>query len=68
MHAYPLTEVRWEGNLPGADVGPLRLSASRVGRAVSLRVALARALRCDPDYCLAQLLQQMVDLAIRPGR
>jgi len=30
------------------------------------RVALARALRCDPDYRLAQLLQQMVDLAIRP--
>jgi hypothetical protein len=30
------------------------------------RVALARALRCDPDYRLALLLQQMVDLAIRP--
>jgi len=30
------------------------------------RVALARALRCDPDYRLARLLQQMVDLAIRP--
>lgn len=30
------------------------------------RVALARALRCDPDYRLAQLLLQMVDLAIRP--
>jgi hypothetical protein len=32
------------------------------------RVALARALRCDPDYRLALLLQQMVELAIRPGR
>jgi hypothetical protein len=32
------------------------------------RVALARALRCDPEYRLAQLLQQMIDLAIRPGR
>ena len=32
------------------------------------RVALARALRCNPDYRLAQLLEQMVDLAIRPGR
>jgi len=32
------------------------------------RVALARALRCQPDYRLALLLQQMVDLAIRPGR
>ena len=32
------------------------------------RVALARALRCAPDYRLALLLQQMVDLAIRPGR
>ena len=31
------------------------------------RVTLARALRCDPDYRLAQLLEQMVDLAIRPG-
>jgi hypothetical protein len=31
------------------------------------RVALARALRCDPDYRLAVLLLQMVDLAIRPG-
>jgi len=30
------------------------------------RVALDRALRCDPDYRLAQLLLQMVDLAIRP--
>ena len=32
------------------------------------RVALARALRCDPGYRLSLLLQQMVDLAIRPGR
>jgi hypothetical protein len=32
------------------------------------RVALARALRCDPDYRLAQLLEQMVNLAIRPGQ
>jgi hypothetical protein len=31
------------------------------------RVALARALRCDPDYRLARLLEQMVDLAIRPA-
>jgi hypothetical protein len=30
------------------------------------RVALSRALRCDPQYRLALLLQQMVDLAIRP--
>nr|WP_272955497.1 DUF4192 domain-containing protein [Pedococcus badiiscoriae] len=29
------------------------------------RVALDRALRCDPDYRLALLLQHMVDLAIR---
>jgi Domain of unknown function (DUF4192) len=32
------------------------------------RVALARALRCDPDYRLALLLEQMVNLAIRPGQ
>jgi len=31
------------------------------------RVALARALRCDPGYRLALLLEQLVDLAIRPG-
>ena len=30
------------------------------------RVALDRALRCDPTYRLAQLLLKMVDLAIRP--
>jgi len=30
------------------------------------RVALDRALRCDPEYRLAQLLLKMVDLAIRP--
>jgi len=30
------------------------------------RMALERALRCDPKYRLAQLLERMVDLAIRP--
>ena len=30
------------------------------------RVALARAMRCDPDYRLAQLLLHMVNLVIRP--
>ena len=32
------------------------------------RIALDRALRVDPHYRLAQLLEQMVDLAIRPER
>lgn len=32
------------------------------------RVALERALRIDPHYRLAQLLERMVDLAIRPER
>lgn len=32
------------------------------------RVALERALRIDPQYRLALLLEQMVDLAIRPER
>jgi hypothetical protein len=32
------------------------------------RVALDRALRADPHYRLAQLLERMVDLAIRPER
>lgn len=30
------------------------------------RIALDRALRCDPTYRLAQLLPKMVVLAIRP--
>ena len=38
------------------------------GDGAMTRVALARALRCNPEYRLAQLLEQMVDLAIRPGR
>ena len=32
------------------------------------RIALDRALRIDPHYRLAQLLERMVDLAIRPER
>lgn len=36
------------------------------GNGALARVALTRALRCDPGYRLAQLLEQMVDLAIRP--
>jgi hypothetical protein len=32
------------------------------------RVALDRVLRIDPHYCLAQLLERMVDLSIRPQR
>ncbi len=39
-----------------------------LGDGALARVALARALRCDPAYRLALLLEQMVDLAIRPGR
>lgn len=38
------------------------------GNGALTRVALDRALRCQPDYRLAQLLQRMVDLAIRPQR
>jgi hypothetical protein len=30
------------------------------------RMALERALRCDPNYRLAQLLERMVEMAIRP--
>jgi hypothetical protein len=36
------------------------------GDGATARVALARALRCDPDYRLARLLDLAVDLAIRP--
>lgn len=48
---------------------PLSVLASFVwwrGDGALARIALARALRCDPDYRLAKLLLQMVDLAIRP--
>jgi hypothetical protein len=57
--------------LPDQDAAPaLSVLASFVwwrGDGALARVALARALRCDSDYRLAQLLEQMVDLAIRPG-
>ncbi len=36
------------------------------GNGALARVALNRALRCDPTYRLALLLDRMVDLAIRP--
>ena len=36
------------------------------GNGALARIALDRALRCDPDYRLAQLLERMVALAIRP--
>lgn len=36
------------------------------GNGALTRAALDRALRCQPDYRLAVLLEQMVDLAIRP--
>ena len=38
------------------------------GNGALARVALDRALRCDPGYRLAQLIEQVVDLAIRPSR
>jgi hypothetical protein len=64
--------IRLCGMLPDDVAAPaLSVLASFVwwrGDGALARVALARALRCDPDYRLAQLLLQMVDLAIRPGR
>jgi hypothetical protein len=36
------------------------------GNGAVTRVALERALRCDPNYRVARLLEQMVDLAVRP--
>jgi hypothetical protein len=57
--------------LPDQNAAPaLSVLASFVwwrGDGALARVALARALRIDPGYRLAQLLEQMVDLAIRPG-
>lgn len=37
------------------------------GNGTLTRAALDRALRCQPEYRLALLLEQMVDLAIRPN-
>ena len=37
-----------------------------LGDGALTRMALERALRCDPTYRLAQLLERMVDLGIRP--
>ena len=63
--------IRLCGMLPDDMAAPaLSVLASFTwwrGDGALTRVALARALRCDPDYRLAQLLEQMVDLAIRPG-
>lgn len=36
------------------------------GNGALTRAALDRALRCEPDYRLALLLERMIDLAIRP--
>ena len=47
--------------------GCVRLIPQRINGALA-RVALERALRCEPGYRLALLLEQMVDLAIRPTR
>ncbi len=51
--------------------GPLTVLASFTwwrGDGALTRLALERALTVDPGYRLAQLLQRMVDLAIRPRR
>jgi len=55
----------------GWAVSTLTLLASFTwwrGDGALTRVALDRALRVDPHYRLAQLLERMVDLAIRPER
>jgi len=58
--------------LPDAwAVGTLTVLASFAwwrGDGALTRVALDRALRIEPGYRLAQLLERMVDLAIRPER
>jgi len=58
--------------LPDAwAVGTLTVLASFTwwrGDGALTRVALDRALRIEPGYRLAQLLERMVDLAIRPER
>jgi len=52
-------------------VGALTVLASFTwwrGDGALTRIALDRALRVDPNYRLARLLEQMVDLAIRPDK
>jgi Domain of unknown function (DUF4192) len=62
--------IRLSATLPDHVAAPaLSVLASFAwwrGDGALARVALDRALRCEPDYRLARLLQQMVDLAIRP--
>lgn len=51
--------------------GPLTVLASFtwwLGDGALTRLAIDRALALDPDYRLAQLLERVVDLAIRPRR
>jgi hypothetical protein len=48
-------------------VGRRRAERPR-GNGALTRVALDRALRCDPGYRLALLLERMVDLGLRPTR
>jgi Domain of unknown function (DUF4192) len=64
--------IRLSAMLPDNHAAPvLTVLASFTwwrGDGALARVALTRALRCNPGYRLALLLQQMVDLAIRPGR
>jgi hypothetical protein len=64
--------IRLSGMLPDHVAAPaLAVLASFTwwrGDGALARVALTRALRCDPDYRLAKLLLQMVDLAVRPVR
>lgn len=38
------------------------------GNGALTRVAIERALQCDPEYRLAQLLERMLDLNVRPPR
>lgn len=66
---------------PGTPRSPLRHAADEYapapltvlacftgwrGNGTLTRAALDRALRCEPDYRLALLLERVVDLAIRP--
>jgi Domain of unknown function (DUF4192) len=70
QNAVQDTLIRLSAMLPDHVAAPaLSVLASFAwwrGDGALARVALDRALRCEPDYRLAQLLLQMVDLAIRP--
>ena len=67
-----LVRLQWLARaVPDAEAAPLLTVLANVawwfGDGAQARVALDRALEHTPDYTLARLVTQMVDLGVRPG-